>query len=396
MHDRKLIHKHLNSARLVVLMILVTMFLGAVHAQEQGQPSAPSVPLEEQTPAATPAPESTPPVNSGEDDIEKLFAPDKPKDGTEEQGEAEPNKEPLIYVADTDNGRIVVMQGLDGSGYTSLGMPGYGYGRFLRPTQVWVDYDGRLYIADSGNDRVVRIDQRSQQGWSEMGGFSSPMGVAVDGSGVYVADTKKDRIVLLDKVQEDGKILETLTHAQMTNPTSLWIDADGALYICCGQDPPGGKVFKTWMDKDRRRWLMFEGEGLSGARFRPSGLVTAKKSLRLIDGSGQRVVTMQDMQGTRLREQDFKGDRRWRLSRPQAMAVDASGERFFIADSGNDRILEVKSDGTVVEEFSQIEGDPTTVLRNPGSIFVSSPAPPPKPPEEDDEDGKGKKKKKDK
>ena len=329
-----------------------------------------------------------------EQSIEALFGPETPEDPSQDPAKAtEVNNEPLLYIADTDNGRIIVMQGIQGSGYSTIGLPGYGFGRFLRPAQVWVDYQGRLYIADSGNDRIVRIDQRAERGWTELGGFSEPSGVAVDKSGVYIADTKANRIVRVKEIDEGQAIEETITHPQLSRPTSLWIDAEGALYASCGEDPPGGKVFKTWMEKDRRRWIIFEGEGLSGSRFRPSALVTVKKTVRLLDGSGQRVITMEDIEGRRMREQTFRAERQWRLNRPQGIAVDESGKRFFVADSGNDRILEIGADGTVKKEFYQMEGDPTTALSNPTSVFVFSPAPAPEPEEEDeDEDGKKPKK----
>ena len=353
-------------ANICAFSLLLSLSLIA-HAQEVG-----------------PTPDQVGSPQTVEQSIEALFGPEKPEDPSKDPAQAsEENNEPLLYIADTDNGRIIVMQGIQGSGYSAIGLPGYGFGRFLRPAQVWVDYQGRLYIADSGNDRVVRIDQRSDRGWTELGGFSNPSGVAVDKSGVYIADTKANRIVRVKEIEEDQAIEETITHPQLSRPTSLWIDAEGALYASCGEDPPGGKVFKTWMEKDRRRWAIFEGEGLSGSRFRPSALVTVKKNLRLLDGSGQRVITMEDIDGRRLKEQTFRSSRQWRLNRPQGIAVDETGQRFFVADSGNDRILEIRADGTVKEEFYQMEGDPTTALRNPTSVFVFSPAPAPEPPEED-------------
>lgn len=329
-------------------------------------------------------PKTQGPTTNVEESIEALFGPDEKEETPEEKPPQ--SQEPILYIADTDNGRIVVMQGLEGEGFTAVGMPGFGFGRFLRPAQVWVDFKRRLYVADSGNNRVIRLDQSSQQGWTELDGFSSPMGVAVDKDGVYIADTKADRVVLVEEVVEGAEIKEVLTQQQMTRPTNLWIDKEGALYICCGEDPPGGRIFKTWKEKDRRRWKMFEGEGLAGSRFRPSSVVTIGENLRLLDESGQRVVTMQDMEGRRMKELNFRADHRFRLSRPGGLAVDESGKRFFIADSGNDRILEVGPDGSIVSEFTHMSDDPNSVLRNPTSIFVFSPAPVPEP-EGEGEDG---------
>lgn len=369
-------------------------------------PATPTAPVEGQAPAAAPEGDkpAVDPSASPSPNIEDLYAPDLPKkpSGDKEPPAAEvpKNKDPILYITDTDNGRIVMMQGITGEGFTSVGLPGYGLGRFLRPAQIWLDYAGRLYVADSGNNRVVRIDQNAAPGWTEVGDLSEPRGVAVDGSGVYVSDTKANRIVIYNELVNNAKIREVLTHPQLKRPSELWIDGQGALYICCGEDPPGGKLLKTWMEKglaengvqkETRRWMVFEGEGLSGSRFLPASVITSQSGVRMLDVSGQRLVSMQDMTGKRLKEDKFRVDPRWRLSRPTGMAVDQEG-RIYIADSGNNRILELSKDGSVVGEFYILEDDPGTLLSNPSSIFIYSPAPPPPPKEDKDEDGKGKKK----
>lgn len=377
---------------------------GAPEAPPKAPMTEPAPPADQAAPGPEAAPEGAPeaapaadPSASPSPSIEDLYAPDLPQKNPSKAATPEAqkpvNKEPVLYISDTDNGRIVVMQGINGEGFTSVGLPGYGMGRFLRPAQIWVDYAGRLYIADSGNNRVVRIDQSTNPGWSEVGSLSEPRGVAVDGSGVYVSDTKANRIVVYKELVNNAKIQETLTHPQLKRPSELWIDGDGALYICCGEDPPGGKLLKTWIEKgiaekgvqkETRRWAVFEGEGLSGSRFLPSSVITDKSNVKMLDVSGQRLVSMQDMTGKRLKEEKFRIDPRYRLSRPNGMAVDPQG-RLFIADSGNDRILELSKDGNVVGEYLILEDDPATLLSNPSSIFIFSPAPKPLPPSEEEE-----------
>ncbi len=400
---------------LLMLSLLVTASPSLAQSEEAAPPSAPTAPPPEAEPSKSPptdtpaapstegaAPTDSPAAEPGASpspSIEDLYAPDLPQktpDKSAPKAEEKPvNKEPILYISDTDNGRIVVMQGIKGEGFTSLGLPGYGLGRFLRPAQIWVDYAGRLYIADSGNNRIVRIDRASDAGWSEVGSLSDPHGVAVDGSGVYVSDTRANRVVMYKEIVNGAKVEQVLTHPQLKRPGELWIDNEGALYICCGEDPPGGKVLKTWIEKglaekgvqkETRRWAVFEGEGLSGSRFLPASIVTEKGSLRMLDVSGQRLLSMQDIAGKRLKEERFRLDPRFRLSRPNGMGVDATG-RLFIADSGNDRILELAKDGSVVGEYIILEDDPATMLANPTSIFIFSPAPPPPPPSEDDEEG---------
>lgn len=398
----------------VTLVMLTALLVTAVPAFGQpaepanAPPAAPATQPAVSDPASVPAatteqPATPPdPAASPAPNLEDYYAPDlprKPEEAAPAATEAPKSKEPVLYISDSDNGRIVVMQGIGGEGFTSVGLPGYGLGRFLRPAQIWLDYASRLYIADSGNNRVVRIDQANAPGWTEVGGLSEPRGVAVDGSGVYVSDTKADRVVIYDAVVDGAKIREVLSHPQLKRPSELWIDGQGALYICCGEDPPGGKLLKTWVEKglaekgvqkETRRWTVFEGDGLTGSRFLPASVITQKASVKLLDVSGQRLVTMQDMTGKRLKEDKFRIDPRYRLSRPTGMAVDANG-RIFIADSGNDRILELDKEGSVIGEFNILEDDPGTLLSNPCSIFIYSPAPPPPPPEDDEEeDGKGK------
>ncbi len=346
------------------------------------------------TEAAEPGTESEEePAKGVDESIEDLFGPDLPSRGQSDSKDLQPEKpegpqEPVLYISDTDNGRIVIMMGMEGDGYSSLGLPGYGLGRFLRPKQVWVDYAGRLHIADSGNNRVVRIDQatvENRPSWNEVDGLSDPHGVAVDGFGVYISDTKADRIVVYDELLDNAKVREEITHPQMRKPTSLWIDQHGALYICAGEDPPGGKLFKTWMEKERRRWSIYEGENLSGSRFLPTSVITTADGLVILDYSGQRVITMRDMTGNRLKEHRFRLDPRTRLRRPTGLGLSNDG-RIFLTDSGNDRILEIDKNGQVKGAFVEYGGDPNTLLSNPTSVFIYSPAPPPVKKDDDDDE----------
>lgn len=364
------------------LLIGLLLLTGTAWSQAQGsEPEA-----EEKQPVTAPTPAQ---------DIEQLFEGDSDS-GAETPDPNQPvdpaKMDPILYIVDSDNGRVVVMQSIKGTGYTSLGMPGFGIGRFLRPSQIWIDYQRRMYVADTGNNRVIRIDKKTQQGWTEITNLSHPQGVAVDGMGVYVSDTHNDQVLVYDELADDAKPRETITHSRLKKPTSLWIDKEGALYICCGEYPPGGYVVKTWMDVDEptlRRWKFYEGEGLSGTRFFPTAVITDEKGIKILDSRGQRIIAIRDIKGQRAKEIKLDQDPRYRLRRPTGLAIDHRGF-LFVADSGNDRVLKLSPEGEVLEQFFILSGDISTMLANPTSIFIHSPAPLPPPPEpekegEDDE-----------
>jgi DNA-binding beta-propeller fold protein YncE len=58
-----------------------------------------------------------------------------------------------LYVADTDNGRVVALSA-SGEVLNTRGSEGAAIGEFKFPEAVAVDDSGTLYVADRGNDRV--------------------------------------------------------------------------------------------------------------------------------------------------------------------------------------------------------------------------------------------------
>ena len=127
------------------------------------------------------------------------------------------------------------------------------------PSQsIAVDQSGNIYVADAASNRILRIDASGQEtitagtgrkGYSGDGGsavsaeLSSPCGVAVDHSGtVYIADTSNNRVRKVDSagiistVAGNGKKGDLgdggpATSAEFSAPTGLAIDRDGNLII---------------------------------------------------------------------------------------------------------------------------------------------------------------------
>ncbi len=159
------------------------------------------------------------------DDADRLFVADsqmrrvlifdskRQVEGSISEGMVDPggvaidNENRFLYVADAELDQILVYDadppyklirkmGTAGKGH-SLTTPG----DFSKPTNVAVDQDGNLYVADTWNDRVEIFDadgnfiRQFGKAGDGPGYFARPKGIAIDGDGhVWVADAVQDRV----------------------------------------------------------------------------------------------------------------------------------------------------------------------------------------------------------
>jgi len=213
-----------------------------------------------------------------------------------------------------------------------LGGPGNGPGQLWAPGGIAVDSRGNLFIADSGNHRVVRFDAQgnffswgsycdllTQEGCLDPDGegplevgdgqFKTPWGLAVDASGhVYVADTWNHRIQVFDAEGRflgkwgEGVLVDTGEDATARaahpfgfyGPRAVAVDPQGNVYVA---------------DTGNERILAY--------RVRP-------------EASGRLAAEYLYQWGT-------TGSAPGQFLEPVGLAVDASG-RLYVADTWNMRI----------------------------------------------------------
>ncbi|MBI4852098.1 MAG: NHL repeat-containing protein [Acidobacteria bacterium] len=121
----------------------------------------------------------------------------------------------ILYVADTGNSRIVKVTNASAIATFTVfadSRPGRALGQFDRPRGIAVDSIGRVYVADTGNNRVQISTTGMAGGWavyagatagSDLGRLNSPVGIFVDSlNRVYVADTGNNRI----QINKDGTL----------------------------------------------------------------------------------------------------------------------------------------------------------------------------------------------
>jgi hypothetical protein len=194
-----------------------------------------------------------------------------------------------IYVADTYNCRIVRIDNIKGANWTTYGgVCGSGQGQFYDPSGIAVDSAEKIYIMDTGNSRIVRIDDMTGANWitygavgSGVGQFASFSSIALDTeSRIYVADTGNLRIVRFDDMH--GTNWTTLAHSQPINgvtysfqsPVSVAVDSAGKIYVADNEYYAGALI----------RVDNMTGAGWTGLYLGPQG--TAGPNSIAVDQSG--------------------------------------------------------------------------------------------------------------
>ncbi|TDG00998.1 nuclease PIN [Paenibacillus piri] len=109
-----------------------------------------------------------------------------------------------------------------------------------QPQDLFIDSNDQLYIADTGNNRIVHLNERGELVRIlevKESPLNKPQGLFVDTNGhIYIADTGNKRIVRLNK---DGKLVREykrpeskfLSASFKFDPVKLVVDKRGFLYI---------------------------------------------------------------------------------------------------------------------------------------------------------------------
>lgn len=200
-----------------------------------------------------------------------------------------------------------------------------------------MDHAGNVYVADTGNNRVVR--------YSWWGGFSreygadeleNPRGVAIDTAGrLLVSDTGHRRVARFDTFT--GKALTDITE-KVSSPQAIVSDGSGGVWIVHNGRAASGHVAVVHYDADGKA-LGSIGDGRNselGGPANPAGVA--------LNAGGDAFVTLPghgwvaQFRTTGPYRTEFGTDGPGALSLPLGVAVDAQG-RIFVADTGNDRVV---------------------------------------------------------
>ncbi len=283
-----------------------------------------------------------------------------------------------------------------------------GCGSFLSPQDLNTDEDGNVYIADTGNNRIVVTDPSfrlvkivdsflNEDG--EEDHFSSPNGVYVSSNGnLYVADTGKLRVVELDG---DGNLVQIIQNPKsdvledgyVFTPLKVAVDYADRVYVIAQNQFEGIMAFDEvgefigftgtinvqitpweifWRRfstrEQRARQQLFIPTEFTGMEIDQDGFVYAtnvdsegEQSVRRLNPSGEDVIQQQSIA--------LSGDLTWRLSGTYSGAsrivdVVVRGKGIYsILDSSRGRIFTYDHEGNLLYIFGGLgsqEGTFTT------------------------------------
>ncbi|MFC3803718.1 cadherin-like beta sandwich domain-containing protein [Cohnella sp. GCM10012308] len=290
-----------------------------------------------------------------------------------------------VRKVDRSTGKISTVAGDGNFGSGGDGGPAESASLFA-PEAIAFDSGGNLYIADSGNHRIRKVDTdgnistvagNGNDGNSGDGDaatdaeLSAPVGLAIDANdNLYIADSSNNRVRKVDRLS--GKISTVAgtgsygvhgyagdggpaTDAELSGPLGLAIDSHGNLYIA---DSNNHVIRKVDLSGD-----ISTVAGIAGSSgFSPDGSLAETSALgvpvglafdgdgnlyialfndsmiRKIDTSGRLVTVAGNGQKT------YSGDgglpTSAALNSATGVAVDSSGT-VYIADSGNNRIRKI-------------------------------------------------------
>ena len=278
-----------------------------------------------------------------------------------------------VYVADSSNNRIQVFDAA-GNFINTWGTQGPGNGQFNAPHGVAVDSAGNVYVADTSNYRIEKFDsagtyltQWGGPGGTAGGRFDLPDGVAVDGAGnVYVSDGNNDRV---QKFDSNGGFLTLwgttgTGPGQFRSPFGIATDAAGNVYVA---DTSNHRIQKFDPNGAFLAQIGSVGSG-DGQISGPYGVNVDPLGNVFVTDTGNYRLQQFDPGGKFLQKFGSNGTGNGQVSGPFGIASDSAGH-VYVVEVGNNRVQEflVKPDPVLGKSMAGQTVSGTVLVKLPGS-----------------------------
>lgn len=275
-----------------------------------------------------------------------------------------------LYVADRKNHRIqefaangafLRWYGLDELGNTGWKAPGSGRsgrsgagaGQFDEPYGVFVSAAGDLFVADSENGRIQKIDRVTGvalviggQGRGD-GQFMGPIGLTVAGSDLVIADSENSRIQVVSTAGVYQKKIVPDTSELNTSFTCVAVDRNNGFIFALDRADDSIAVYDLFGWFKQR--IGSSGSG-NGQLLDPRGLaVDADGNIVVADTGNARIVKLSPT-GEHLMNFGAFGSGPGQFKSPERVAIDSSGN-ILVSDYDANQILVFAASGDFLFSF---------------------------------------------
>ncbi|HEX4363415.1 MAG TPA: NHL repeat-containing protein [Solirubrobacteraceae bacterium] len=254
-----------------------------------------------------------------------------------------------LFVADDINQRVLRFGPQPDYKYKARwGSYGTGPGQLAYPRAIASDASGQLYVTNTGNDRIDVFDRGGQllrsfgASGRGPGQFNAPLGVAADANGVRaVADSVNGRIELLNP---DGSIASVWGSPSpgptiLRSPVAVAFDTSGDAYVL---DQRRARIFVFARGTGLpARTIATQGSG-PGQLLDPSAIAIANGVITVADTGNKRVAHFTTSGA-------YLGS--WtNLGTVRGVAVTPDGSRTYVSATTN-RITVYDAGGAQIEQF---------------------------------------------
>lgn len=228
-----------------------------------------------------------------------------------------------LFVADSGNGKLIELDWKTGKAISSFGSRGKGRGQFKKITALILSDDGRLGVGDDGNHKV--------------------------------------EVYQLSRLEKDS-----VEHAKLPNvATGQFHRADCTRAYAM----PGGDIL--CLNKDKKKVSRLTGKGKLKFAFatsfkKPIAAAFDDSSVVVLDG---RTLKVFSHRGKLRFSVGRSGSRDGEFRSPRSVAM--RGGRIYVADTGNRRVQVFSRDGVFLGKVANKKGEPP-MFRRPVAITVDS------------------------
>jgi DNA-binding beta-propeller fold protein YncE len=237
-----------------------------------------------------------------------------------------------LYITDEDKSRVRIYNPkIDDPAevmtYFEFGQKGSGNGEFKKPSGVFVDLQGNIYIVDTDGKNVQVFEIPEVRSGKESSQFARPHKLPITVE--QVAEVQDY------KAKEPGGLL------------SFTVDSNNNIYAVNAKD----KQVNIYSFDNKLRTSFGKG-GSDGGRFKdPQGITWSEKKLVYITDTDNNRVQMLSENGVFLKSFGKKGKEQGQFDKPRDIALDSDGN-IYVADFKNDRIQVFTPEGAFVRQIS--------------------------------------------